>query len=362
MKLAVIGLGHRISTMIQFFKKACPELKVTAALDPDQDNARARLPEDSRADVKFYATVKDLIEVGKPDAIAIGTRCDLHTPYAAQVAAYNLPLYLEKPVSNSMEQALALERAFSASRCEVVVSFPLRVSPLCVRARKLIEEGAVGTVEHLLGVNYVNYGSVYFDSWYKDFKITGGLFLQKATHDFDYLMFLAGSPIVRVAAMMSRGRVFRDESGKGANPDPGASYHPGIGTPQTGMNEDSSSALIEFASGAKGVYTQVFFVKRTAAARGATVTGWNGTISFDFGKTLKRTWHHEPFDDVMTPSHVDGHGGGDSILAKNFIDVVQGTAKSMATIKMGLDSAFACLAARESAETGRFVDVHPSRI
>jgi predicted dehydrogenase len=202
---------------------------------------------------------------------------------------------------------------------------------------------------------------VYFDRWYKDHKITGGLFLQKATHDFDYLSFLAGSAIVRVAAMMSRGRVFRDESGKGANPDPSASYYPDIGTPQSGMNEDSSSALLEFGNGAKGVYTQVFFVKRTAAARGATVTGWNGTISFDFGKALKRTWHHEPFDDVMTPSHVDGHGGGDSILAKNFVDVVRGTAKSMATIQMGLASAFACLAARESAETGRFVDVHPTR-
>jgi len=358
MKLAVIGLGGRISTMIQLFKEVCPDLKVTAVLDPDQDNARARLPEDSRADAKFFSTVKELIEVGKPEAIAIGTRCDLHTPYAAQVAAYDLPLFLEKPVSNSMEQALALERAFSASKCQVVVSFPLRVSPLCVRARTLIEEGAVGRVEHLLGVNYVNYGAVYFEKWYKDYKVTGGLFLQKATHDFDYLASLSGSPIVRVAAMMSRGRVFRDASTKGAVPDSTSAYYDGIGTPQTGMNEDSSSALLEFANGAKGVYTQIFFVKRTAAARGATVTGWHGTISFDFGKVLKRTWHHEPFDDVMTPSHVDGHGGGDSILAKNFVDVVLGKSKSRTTIKMGLDSAFACLAARESAETGRFLDVH----
>ncbi|MBA3707704.1 MAG: Gfo/Idh/MocA family oxidoreductase [Planctomycetes bacterium] len=363
MKLGIIGCGGRISGMVKAFKEVCPELKVTAVLDPDQEKARGRLPEDSRADAKFHSTVKELIEVGKPDAIAIGTRCDLHTPYAVQVAAYDLPLYLEKPVSNSMEQATALERAFATSKCQVVVSFPLRVSPLCVRARRLIDEGAVGRVEHILGINYVPYGSVYFDSWYKDYKITGGLFLQKATHDLDYLMYLAGAPIVRVAAMTSKGRVFRDASTKGKNPDPSVSFYEGIGTPETGMNEDSSSALLEFANGAKGVYTQIFFVKRSAGARGATVTGWNGTISFDWNrKELKRVWHHEPFDDVMTPAFGEGHGGGDQILAKNFVEVVQGKAKTICPIKAGLDSAFACLAARESADTGRFIDVHQPQV
>ena len=33
------------------------------------------------------------------------------------------------------------------------------------------------------------------------FEITQGLFMQKATHDFDYMSYLVGSPIVRVAAM-----------------------------------------------------------------------------------------------------------------------------------------------------------------
>ncbi|MBA2480109.1 MAG: Gfo/Idh/MocA family oxidoreductase [Planctomycetes bacterium] len=363
MKLGVIGLGSRISGMIQAFKEKCPELKVVAVLDPDEEKARGRLPEDSRADAKFFKTVKELIEVGKPDAIAIGTRCDLHTPYAVQVAAYDLPLYLEKPVSNSMEQATALERAFATSKCQALVSFPLRVSPLCVRARNLIEDGAVGRVEHVLGINYVSYGSVYFDSWYKDYKVTGGLFLQKATHDLDYLMYLAGAPIVRVAAMTSKGRVFRDASTKGAKPEANVSYHEGIGTPETGMNEDQSNVLLEFANGAKGLYTQIFFVKRTAGARGATITGWNGTLSFDWNKKeLRRAWHHEPFDDVMTPDFGAGHGGGDQILAKNFIDLVKGQAKPLCPIKAGLDSAYACLAARESADTGRFVDVRQPQV
>jgi predicted dehydrogenase len=359
MKLAVIGVGNRIAGMVGMFKKACPALKVVGAIDPNEDKARERLPEDSRSDVKFFKTVPDLIQGARPDAVAVGTRCDLHTPYAIQLAPFGLPLYLEKPVANSMEQALELEKAYAKAKGQVVVSFPLRVSPLATRTRDLIEQGAVGRVEHVLAHNYVPYGSVYFDSWYRDYAVTGGLFLQKATHDFDYLDFLVGAPIVRVAAMMTRGRVFRDAATKGASPDPNSAYYEKAGTPETGMNEDHSSALIEFADGAKGVYTQVFFVKRKAGARGARVSGLKGTVAFDWYKNeVTRNWHDQPFDEVHKADHGDGHGGGDTVLAENFRDVVTAGAKSLTPIDAGLRSVFACLAARESALSGRFVDVH----
>ena len=81
-----------------------------------------------------------------------------------------------------MAQAEALEAAFESSRSEVVVSFPLRVSPLCEMTRDMLADGAVGDPNHILAVNYVPYGTCYFDSsQYREFDITQGLFLQKAT-------------------------------------------------------------------------------------------------------------------------------------------------------------------------------------
>ena len=144
----------------------------------------------------------------KPDALAIGTRCHLHTPFAIEAAKHDLPLFLEKPVSHSMAQATALEKAFEKSKCRVVVSFPLRVSPLCDLAHQYIKEGAVGRPEHIMAVNYVPYGTGYWDGHYRDFPVTQGLFIQKATHDFDYMMFLMGASITRVAAMACYGRIF----------------------------------------------------------------------------------------------------------------------------------------------------------
>ncbi len=59
----------------------------------------------------------------------------------------------------------------------------------------------MGAAEHVMAWNYVPYGHGYFDGFYRNFSVTQGLFLQKATHDLDYLMYLMNTPITRLAAM-----------------------------------------------------------------------------------------------------------------------------------------------------------------
>jgi predicted dehydrogenase len=384
-RLGVVGHGGRVSELIKTcFRAVEPDVRVVGIVDPNEEVARGRLADCDRADARFYGGVAEMVRSAKPDGLIIGTRCNLHAPYAAEAAAFDLPLFLEKPVATSMEQALSLETAFEKSRCPVVVSFPLRVSPLCLMMRRYIDEKRIGSPEHILGINYVPYGTVYFDNFYRNYGVTQGLFLQKATHDLDYMMFLMGSPVLRIAAMQSRGRVFggtkpaglvcsacaeretcpespgnrkRNCSGGDLN-DHSCVFGSDIGTPRTGMNEDSSSTLLEFASGAHGVYTQVFYARRDAAARGATVSGYEGTLSFDWYKnSMSYVRHHEPFSDVIRAGEGMSHFGGDTELAYDFLGLVKGVTKSRTPIQAGLQSVYACLAAKESAETGRFVDV-----
>lgn len=178
MKLGVIGYGSRIHGVIeQNIRKLVPEARVAGIVDPDEGGVRQRLADCDRDSAVFYETLDDLVHEARPDALLIGTRCNLHTPYAVEAARYDLPLYLEKPVATSMEQAAALEEAFQNSRCPVVVSFPLRVSPLCELAREKLVSGAVGRPEHVLAINYVPYGTVYFDSAYRDYAVNQGQFL-----------------------------------------------------------------------------------------------------------------------------------------------------------------------------------------
>lgn len=360
-----------------------PEVRVAGIVDPDESGVRGRLAACDQKDVVFYESVDAMVGEAGLDALAVGTRCNLHAPYAVQAAKWDLPLYLEKPVAISMEQALALERAFEHSRCQVVVSFPLRVSPLCVLARKYVEEGAVGTPVHVTAVNYVPYGTCYWEDGYRNFEITQGLFLQKATHDLDYLMYLMDSPIVRVAAMASWGRVFggtkeaglvcsacdeqetclesprnrRRNQTSGGRVDHPCVYSVDCGSPQSGTNEDCSSALVEFESGAHGVYAQVFYSRRDAAARGATVSGYMGTVGFDwYTNELRRVRHHAPFTATERATGDASHFGGDLELGSDFLGLIKGSAVSRTPIQTGLRSVYTCLAAKESAQTGQFVE------
>ncbi len=384
-RLGVVGFGNRIAGVTKVLQHVAPDLKVAAIVDPDEQGARSRLIEADRKDVVFYPTMDAMIRRANLNALAIGTRCHLHTPYAIQAARYDLPLYLEKPVATSMQQAAALEKAYRKTRCRVLVSFPLLASPLCRLARSYIRDGAVGDPLHVHAVNYVPYGAGYWENHYRIYSETQGLFLQKATHDFDYISFLMDSPITRVAAMMIRGRIaggnkkpgihcavckedaiclesaqnrFRSGSTKDYR-DHFCMFGKDVGNLKSGINEDCSSALLEFANGAQGVYSQVFFARRDAAARGATVSGYRGTISFDWYKNeLKRIRHHEPFSAIEKAGEGMSHFGGDLELAFDFIDMTRNSKKQSRTpIERGLHSVYACLAARESALTGRFAKV-----
>lgn len=382
-RIGVVGFGNRISSVINHVLRGVdPDIRVVGIVDPDEKGARSRLDEVDEKDVVFYRSLDTMVRKGKLDALAIGTRCNLHSPYGIKAAKYDIPLYLEKPVATSMKQAMALERAFRKSRCNVVVSFPLRVSPLCGLARKYIADGACGTPMHIAAMNYVPYGSGYWSGNYRDYEITQGLFLQKATHDFDYMSYLMDSSIVRVAAMASWGRVFGGKMRTGLRcstcrkrkscpespdyrkrigehaVDHWCVFSKDCGSPEAGMNEDCSSALVEFASGAHGIYTQVFFARRSAGTRGATVSGYMGTVKFDwYVNELQRVRHHAPFDTTEKVTGGTSHFGGDAELAHDLLNIVKGNGESRTTIQMGIQSVYACLAAKKSAETGTFVNV-----
>jgi len=377
MRIGVVGLGRRISGVIYGpVREMQPDIHVTGVVDPDEKGARSRLSEQDRKEAVFYRTLDEMVRRAKPDALFIGTRCNLHTPYAIQAARFDIPLFLEKPVAISMQQALALEKAFEKSRCRVVVSFPLRVSPLCAFARDYVEKGAVGEPVHIMAWNYVPYGVVYWEQEYRNYKITQGLFLQKGTHDFDYMSYLMGSPIVRIGAMAVFMKVFggrkpsglvcsrcketktclespqnrkRNRSGYHENDHP-CVYSVDCGSIEKGTNEDASSAVVEFASGAHGIYTQVFFTRRDAACRGATVSGYMGTLEFDWYRNqLNYTRHHRPFSDTVSTDPGLSHFGGDAELARDLVNLVKDSrAVSRTPIETGLASMYTCLAAKES--------------
>jgi len=218
---------------------------------------------------------------------------------ALKVLKKNLPLFLEKPIATNIADLRALNNASKSAQKKVVVSFPLRVTPLVQAAKEMIDAGKIGPVQHVQAINNPTYGDVYYMYWYRDENETGGLFLQKATHDFDYINYLVERKPVRICAMKSKqiykgkepagkrctlcekqeecpespfNRFYMRAEEKEAGVEHGYAKWCGFAT-DTG-NEDSSSALIEYEDGMHASYSQNFLARRrrARAARGSPAT------------------------------------------------------------------------------------------
>jgi hypothetical protein len=121
-------------------------------------------------------------------------------------------------------------------------------------------------------------------------------------------------------------------------------------------NHDAATAILQYASGAHLTYTQMFYARRGAAKRGAILTGYKGTVSFDWNTDEVVVHHHHSarVERHRVESSGGGHHGGDERLAHDFLEILNGTGRSRATLQDGLLSAQLCLMAKRSCEQNAF--------
>ncbi|MHB1296028.1 MAG: Gfo/Idh/MocA family protein [Anaerolineae bacterium] len=380
LNVGIIGYGGRVSHMAKGLGVYGIPYRVAAIADPRADEIAAR-NDPFLAETTLYTSADEMLADGGLDGVMVGTRCLMHTEMACKVAAYNLPLFLEKPVAITFDQVKALDTAFRAVTAPTVVSFPLRLTPIVQTVKELIDADTIGTVEHVIGFNDVPYGDVYFYEWYRNWDEVGGLFLQKATHDLDYIYYLLGQKPRSLCAMNAQRvyggdkpydlhcvdcdawetcpespfNLFRERfEGEEVNT---ASkrlclFAKGI------RNEDISNVLIEYENGAQASYTQNVFARGKAARRGARFYGYKGTIHFDWYENVIHVYKHQtPVAETIDFSGSMPHFGGDRELSLDFLRAMRDGAPSRSPIEAGILSALTCLWARESAETRRYCDV-----
>jgi predicted dehydrogenase len=365
-------------------------VQLVAIADPDEAGVRQRLaghkvPTET---VQFYPDAKALLaHADDCDGIMIGTRCSLHADVAVQAAETKRPILLEKPVGISHDQLEGLTQAFAGREDQVLVCFPLRFSPLFQKVSEIIDSGRLGTISVIQAVNNVPYGGVYFATWYRSHEDTGGLWLQKATHDLDCVNAIVRSTPVQVAAMTSR-NVFTgdkpydlrcsqcpdtatcpespenllrrgDTGGMAELSDDLAEMDHWCVFSRDIRHEDAGSALIRYANGLHACYSQNFVTRRSAARRGGIVTGYRATLDYDFPSSRIRVIEHhtDKVDRIDIDTGGRAHFGGDLPLLMHFVEMMRDGVPSLLPLQEGLISAAMCLAARESAAAGSFRDV-----
>jgi predicted dehydrogenase len=361
-RLAVIGLGGRAVGMCKAMKAVDPTIEITAVVDPSPDKVVRSLKEMgfNPERTALLTSAQELVERRNEfDGIMIGTRCNLHTPMAVAVAQAQRPVFLEKPVGLTYDQLVELSNAYRGREHQVLVSFPLRLTTLFEDVLTIIKSGRLGVINQIQAINNVYYGYCYYHEWYRDFKQNGGLWLQKATHDLDYVNLLAQSQPVSVAAMISR-QVYDHPVAPQEIAQIRTDKDPIPDCPVT--HQDAGSAIVMYDNGLHAVYSQNFVTRESAGRRGAIITGHAGTLEFDWVTNNIRVVDHlrKRVDNIhIDPKGSDdGHGGGDGKLASNFIQMMKGQADALSNLNDGILSASMCLAARESANTHTFQPVN----
>lgn len=369
-RIGLIGYGGRMQGVVGRLLKEDPSCEIAGIVEIRKQQLSKDRPE--LAGARWFDTPEQMIAEADLDGVMIGTRCSLHTEMALKVLPSGLPLFLEKPVATTFDDLYRLKQGYEASTSPVVVSFPLRVTSLVNMVKEIVDSGKIGTIEHAQAINNVPYGGVYFHYWYRDENETGGLFLQKATHDFDYINHIIGYKPVSVCAMMSK-QLFKGDKPAGlkcvdceenrtcaesaTRPDAPPEWEYCSFAEDTG-NEDSGSALVRYETGMHMSYSQNFFVRRGAGARGARFMGYKGTVEFDFYTSeVKVYMHHTPRVETYRIEAGDDHFGGDTALVRSFSELVSGGRTSVSPLDAGLDSALLCLKAKQSALTGTFQEL-----
>ena len=380
-RVGIIGCGNRITDVWRTSAPWRDEMTLCAVADPDRAYAEDRLRTKGlwHEDIHFWPDAESMLENEELDAVMIGTRCSLHTKYAVMVMEKGLPLFLEKPVSTTDEDLNKLRDAAAKRTAPVLVSFPLRAANIAREAKVIIDSGVLGQISQIQAVNNVNYARGYFKKWYRDDSETGGLFLQKATHDLDCIFYLTGFKPVELCAVKSKviykgdrpaglrcGEcpekrtcpestwVLTHQFGEAPQPDT-CSFAVDTG------NEDSGSVLITFENGVHATYTQNFVARKAAAKRLIRVIGFKATLEFDFASGVLQIFHHQR-GEVETHKFDagTGHYGGDFNLMDSFYRMIKNGDDSCADIEAGLLSALTCLRARQSSEEHRFRTVEYS--
>lgn len=380
MKIGIIGFGNRVRGMFkQLEKQEIGDPILTAITDIRESEIKELLTKEGKNPnkINFYKDPDEMMDNEELDGIMIGTRCSLHSKFASKTLNRNIHLFLEKPVSTNMDDFFLLKEACKKTTAKTVVSFPLRTSIIATTAKEIIDSGKIGTVEHVQAINNVPYGRVYYHNWYRDENETQGLFLQKATHDFDYINYLLGFKPVSICAMTSK-QIFKGNKPESlyckdcdeyytCNESPYVIQKYYKDSPSGDMccyaidtgNEDSGSAIIRYDTGMHVSYSQNFFARHQAGARGARLFGYKGTLEFDWYRgEIKIFMHTTPRTDTYKFDEKEGsHFGGDDVLAENFIKVMQGKAESVAPLEAGLLSSLMCIKARLSAINGDFMKI-----
>ncbi len=298
-------------------------------------SGKSTLGEEGLGDYPVESDLGAALERWEPEAVLITNPTALHLETAIPAALAGCHLFLEKPISHSMERVDELQQALAQGGGSLLVGYQFRFHPGLRWVRSLIREGAIGSV-----LSARAHWGEYLPDWHpwEDFRHSysaraelGGGVLLTLSHPFDYLRWLLGD-VRAVSAQAGSGR-------------------------SLGIDVDASAEVVLDIEGGILASVHLDYYQRPPR-HDLQVIGENGTIEWEAAEGVVHWWTAER-QDWAEQEAPEGFERNSMFLEemRHFRQIVREQAEPACTLQDGLAALQIALVARQAADQGRKVDI-----
>jgi len=198
--IAIIGLGMVADGHIAAYR-ALPDVNIVAVVDPRIERTREVA---AKLNVPGFTSCEEMLRQVRPAIGCILSTVASHHPITEQLAGAGAHVLCEKPMTNNLQDALAMEQVCRRHGVQFMYGSSYRFLPTLVRAREIIASGAIGKVLLIEERGVTGQGADEFtpmsSAHYPNGTPGGGGFgiVDHGIHLLDIFPWLLGSPIQRV--------------------------------------------------------------------------------------------------------------------------------------------------------------------
>jgi predicted dehydrogenase len=183
LRVAIVGAGWIAEDHRAVLRKLGHEL--VAVCDVDRERAE-RL---SRGEARIYEDWRELLDAEELDALWVATPPLHHAPPTLAAFERGLPVYLEKPIARTLEDARVIVEAWERTGAVCAVGYQWHAT----EALEALSEKVAGQeIALLLGVSI---GPTAARPWFLDRAGGGGNILERGSHHLDLARAVAGKVV-----------------------------------------------------------------------------------------------------------------------------------------------------------------------
>ncbi len=165
---------------------------------------------DTGCEATSFDDMAALINHPDVDLVLVTTHTNAHREPTIMALEAGKKVYLDKPISVTLEDAEAIHAAEKRVKSPVMMGFTRRYEASWREAVRHLEEGVIGDLQMVLLRSVIPY-TRYLQLWHRDQSLSGGAINDKCSHHFDVLNWLAKSELQSLTAVGGRSSIFKPD-------------------------------------------------------------------------------------------------------------------------------------------------------